>query len=434
MKNILYIPTRYFPSISGAEFYFQRIAELLSTKYSYKIEIYTSNALDFKALRDKSGKIITPRNKFYNEVNNLKINRFPVDYNISNSEILNKLKLIPAYNALNLHDNTTKNILKNGPYLGALLDKLLKKQHLKYDLVHTTYFPYFNCVIGLIIGSLIKKPIICTPFFHFSNPRYTDLKTNNILNKFDLLIACTNLERASLIQKCKIHPEKIKVIPMGVDYKKFDKKEKNLLSNYSFKQHFFKTGEKKYKLILFCGYKNYEKGALSILNSIPHILKKIKKVYFVFIGPSTIAFNQELSKINKLKNVRIVNFTPDNMTGYFDKKKIAAFQEADIYLMPSRSDAFGISFLEAWAAGKPVIGAKIGATPEVIRENIDGLLVEFDDPEDIANKVITLLKSKNLRKKLGLAGKLKVSRNYTWELIAKETNYTYQDLINKNRR
>ena len=59
------------------------------------------------------------------------------------------------------------------------------------------------------------------------------------------------------------------------------------------------------------------------------------------------------------------------MTGYYDKKKIAAFKEADLYLMPSRSDAFGISFLEAWSAGKPVIGARIGATPEVIRENID---------------------------------------------------------------
>ncbi|MFX1373709.1 MAG: glycosyltransferase family 4 protein [Promethearchaeota archaeon] len=432
MNNILYLPTRYFPSISGAEFYFQRVAELLTTKKNYNIEIYTSNALDFKALRDMSGKTITQDNKYFNEVNNLKIHRFKVNYNISNDEILKKLKLIPAYKELNLHDDTIKDILKNGPYLGDLLDELLKKQEKEYDLIHTTYFPYFNCVISLIVGYFIKKPTVCTPFFHFSNPRYTDLKSINLLKKFDLLIACTNLEREFLTQKCKIQSEKIKVIPMGVDYNRIDNKEKKAFSNYSLKQHFFKKGEKKYKLILFCGYKNYEKGALSILKSIPYIIKTIKKAYFVFIGPSTIAFNQELSKIQKLRNVRIINFTPDNMTGYFDKKKISAFQESDLYLMPSRSDAFGIAFLEAWSAGKPVIGARIGATPEVIRENIDGFLVEFDNPEDIANKVITLLKNKRLSKKLGLAGKLKVSRNYTWEDVAEETHYTYQALINKD--
>ncbi len=67
--------------------------------------------------------------------------------------------------------------------------------------------------------------------------------------------------------------------------------------------------------------------------------------------------------------------------------------------MPSRSDAFGIAFLEAWAAGKPVIGANIGATPEVIRNGIDGFLVEFDNPRDIAEKVVKLLKTKPPTKK-----------------------------------
>jgi glycosyltransferase involved in cell wall biosynthesis len=141
------------------------------------------------------------------------------------------------------------------------------------------------------------------------------------------------------------------------------------------------------------------------------------------------AYNREVSKIQKLKNARIINFTPDNLTGYFDKKKIAAFKESDIYLMPSRSDAFGIAFLESWAAGKPVIGANIGATPEVIKDNVDGLLVEFDDPNDIAEKVVLLLKNKRMRKNFGLAGKLKVTQHYTWNIIAEKTRNVYLDLM-----
>ncbi|MFW9896127.1 MAG: glycosyltransferase family 4 protein [Candidatus Thorarchaeota archaeon] len=248
------------------------------------------------------------------------------------------------------------------------------------------------------------------------------------MKKFDLLIAFTNLEKQFLIKNYDITREKIKVIPMGVDYEKFS----NFSKTSSFKQKFFHPREKKFHLVLFCGYKNFEKGALSILKSIPIIQNKVKKVYFAFIGPPTLAFNQELSKISKLKNTRIINFTPDNLTGYYDKKKLAAFKEADVYLMPSRSDAFGIAFLEAWAAGVPVIGANIGATPEVIRESVDGLLVEFDNPIDIAQKVIYLLKKKRLRKKLGYSGQVKVSQNYTWDLVAQKTHQAYQKLIEIN--
>jgi len=433
LNNILYLPTRFFPSISGAEFYFQRMAEILTTKYHYNVDIFTSNAIDFRALRNPSGKIINQKDKYYDQVNNLYINRFPVNYNSSVKEILSNLETIPAYKKLNLNNTSLELFIKNGPYLGDLLEFLLNKPDMNYELIHATFFPYFNCIISLIIGAFINKPKVCTPFFHFSNPRYSDPKLIEVLKKFDLLIACTNLEKDFLIKKCSISSEKIKVIPMGVDPLKFEKVPKTSSKQYSFKQKFFEKKEKKYKLILFCGYKNYEKGALSILKSIPYILKKINNVYFVFIGPSTLAFNQELSKISKLEGTRIINFTPDNLTGYFDRKKLAAFKEADIYLMPSRSDAFGISFLEAWSAGKPVIGARIGATPEVIRENIDGLLVEFDNSEDIAKKVIHLLKNKRLRKIYGSAGHLKVSQQFTWDIIAKETHDTYQNLI-KNFR
>ena len=71
----------------------------------------TSNAIDFKALRNSSGKILTPDNKYFYEVNRLKVNRFPVNYNISNKEILKILKVIPSYNALNLHDDALEKII-----------------------------------------------------------------------------------------------------------------------------------------------------------------------------------------------------------------------------------------------------------------------------------------------------------------------------------
>ncbi|MBY8981759.1 MAG: glycosyltransferase, partial [Candidatus Lokiarchaeota archaeon] len=59
----------------------------------------------------------------------------------------------------------------------------------------------------------------------------------------------------------------------------------------------------------------------------------------------------------------------------------------------------------------------------------DGLLAEFDNPIDIGDKVIKLLKNKRLRKQMGNQGKEKVMRNYTWNIIAKQTHETYNELV-----
>lgn len=430
LNRIVFLPTRYFPSISGAEFYFQRLAEILTKKKGCEIDIFTSNAVDFKALRSPKGRIINKNDKNYDSVNNLEINRFSIDYSTSVKKQIEKLHQIKLYNELNLSDISLKKILKNGPYLPDLLDFLLNTNESSYDLIHTTYFPYFNLIIALILGKKVNRPTICTPFFHFSNPRYSDSDLSLILSKFDLLIACTNKEKKALIEKADISPEKIRVVPMGVDYSIYNSFTEE--SSLSFKKKFFNAGESDHKMVLFCGYKNYEKGAISLLKAIPFILEEERNVYFVFIGPSSKAFDIELSKVRNKTNASILNFTPDNLTGYFDKKKISAFIEANVVAMPSRSDAYGIVYLEAWASETPVIGANIGATPEVIDDEKDGLLVEFDNPLDIAEKIIKLLQNQKLNRKLAENGRKKVKSALTWRKIAEKTFNIYQKLTNNS--
>jgi glycosyltransferase involved in cell wall biosynthesis len=342
-------------------------------------------------------------------------------------EKLSRVKKLPLIKDLNLSGEILKILVKNGPFLEELISKLENNIKFSYDLIHTTFFPYFNLIISLLIGKANNIPTICTPFFHFANPRYLNLEIGSILSNFDKIISCTNSEKSFLVNHLKIPSEKIRVISMGVDFLKF--KENKNPNQFGFKKKYFKPSETKYKMVLFCGYKNYEKGAVSILKAIPKINNEFKKVYFVFIGPSTLAFNRELSKIQKLRYTRVINLTPDNLTGYFDKKKIAAFKETDIFLMPSRSDAFGIAYLEAWASGKPVIGANIGAIPEVINDKVDGLLVQFDNQSDIAKKVVHLLKHKKLRKKYGSNGQEKVGKFYSWDKIASKTHELYQELM-----
>jgi glycogen synthase len=98
-----------------------------------------------------------------------------------------------------------------------------------------------------------------------------------------------------------------------------------------------------------------------------------------------------------------------------EEEKRDAFAACDIFVLPSRYDSFGIVYLEAWRCGKPVIGAKVGAIPEVIEEDRDGLLVEFGDIEQLTSKMLYLLSHPDLCKELGENGRRKVIERFNWE-------------------
>jgi glycosyltransferase involved in cell wall biosynthesis len=83
--------------------------------------------------------------------------------------------------------------------------------------------------------------------------------------------------------------------------------------------------------------------------------------------------------------------------------------------MPSRYDSFGIVYLEAWKCGKPVIGARVGAIPEVIDDGKDGLLVEFGNVDQLISTIRHLLRDADLRREMGEAGRKKVEEKFNWQ-------------------
>ncbi|MHA2290014.1 MAG: glycosyltransferase family 4 protein, partial [Promethearchaeota archaeon] len=251
LYNILFFPTRYFPAISGAEFYIQSIAEIFHSKYSYGVDIITSTAIDFKGLREPNGKILKYGEKYYNQVNNLNITRFSIEYNVTLEDKLKFIKNNEFYRDLGLSDECLKGYLRNGPYLENFLKEMIHFSKNSFSLIHTTFFPYFNTILTLILGKLANKPTVCTPFFHFSNPRYLKKELFEPLLKFDKIIACTHIEKKLLTEKLSIPVEKIEVISMGVDYTKFIIPKNQSTNHFKFKKKYFKPKEKNYRMVLF---------------------------------------------------------------------------------------------------------------------------------------------------------------------------------------
>jgi glycosyltransferase involved in cell wall biosynthesis len=83
--------------------------------------------------------------------------------------------------------------------------------------------------------------------------------------------------------------------------------------------------------------------------------------------------------------------------------------------MPSRTDSFGIVFLEAWANGLPVVAAAAGGVSEVVEHERTGLLVPFGDVAALAAALVRLASDRSFASKLGQAGAEHVAHGFTWD-------------------
>ncbi|MHA1402865.1 MAG: glycosyltransferase family 4 protein, partial [Candidatus Helarchaeota archaeon] len=403
-------------SISGAEFYFQRISEELSKNND--TTIIASNLIDFSSLRTGSTKTAPLSEK---GKNGLKILRFPITEGFPHALVEKSLNtfigdIISKIRIFGLSATDCYKFLINGPYSLPLFASMLKNPA---DVIHTIAIPYASVLYGLISAKLKKVPSVCTPFFHFENPRYHDPAYGNILQNYDAILSNSRAETRYLIDHAGIPSKKIKQIHMAVDLKKYEKAKESWFLNVYPKQG---------PDVLFVGHKNFEKGALSILDAIPHVVNEVPSVRFVFIGPSTKAFNMRMKSLKKnfRKNILNIGILP-----FFSTLKRGAFKAADIYVMPSRSEAFGICFLEAWACKKPVISSSIPAMDDVVRAGVDGLKVPFNcPPSTLGDVIIRLLKDDSLRQELGARGHQKIKeKGLTYEHLSKKIEEIHEELL-----
>lgn len=101
---------------------------------------------------------------------------------------------------------------------------------------------------------------------------------------------------------------------------------------------------------------------------------------------------------------------------------------SDVYARPSLSEGLGTCFLEAMAAGVPVVATPVGGILDFLKDGENGLLCEVQNPKSIAEKIMILLDNKELAQKIRTSAKEMVVRNHDWDLIAKKMNELFRRL------
>lgn len=175
--------------------------------------------------------------------------------------------------------------------------------------------------------------------------------------------------------------------------------------------------------VLFVGSFSKIKGLDVLINSIPLIQRKYASIHLYIAGSGS--RENELRKLVKTlgveKNVEFLGY----ITGS-DKYKY--YQSSDIYVIPSLSDSFPTSLLEAMMMKLPVVASNVGGIPFIITDKKSGMLFESNNPKDLSEKIILLLENSDLRTKIADCGFLRV-QEFTWENSAKKTIDLYEHSV-----
>ena len=111
-----------------------------------------------------------------------------------------------------------------------------------------------------------------------------------------------------------------------------------------------------------------------------------------------------------------------------DPKLLSAYKAADMFVLPSAAEPFGIVVLEAWAAGVPVIASRVGGIPGFTQDGIDILQFESANLDQLVTKMTLLATDEKMRQRLITAGSASV-QNYDWQQIAAKTLSLYEEVL-----
>ncbi len=152
------------------------------------------------------------------------------------------------------------------------------------------------------------------------------------------------------------------------------------------------------------------KGLDTLIRAVPRLLPAIPDLRLVAVGEG-----DDRPRLEKLAQEEGVAERVHFLAGLTREELAACYARCDLFALPSAGEGFGLVFLEAMAAGKPVVGGAHGGTPEVIEEGVTGSLVPHGDVEPLASAVRTLLANEDLRRRMGERARARVQSSFLFE-------------------
>ncbi|MFZ5642124.1 MAG: glycosyltransferase family 4 protein [Bacillota bacterium] len=234
------------------------------------------------------------------------------------------------------------------------------------------------------------------------------------------VICCSKYMRGELQCVFQVPDDKLSIIPNGVNTDAFRMKS----NNYN-RGEYASPNE---QIVLYVGRLVREKGVQVFIDAMPHILKYRPATKFIIAGKGP--------HQNDLRNQSAALGVSDRVyfTGYVnDELRNSLYNWADVAVIPSLYEPFGIVALEAMAAGTPLVISDTGGLSEIIQHRVDGLKAYTGNSQSLADMVIWMLNDRSMAEKMKNKAFEKVRKEYSWTEIARQTRETYRDILDSRR-
>ncbi|MEK7104166.1 MAG: glycosyltransferase family 4 protein [Patescibacteria group bacterium] len=301
---------------------------------------------------------------------------------------------------------------------GKLAEKVAKTE--VFDVIHS--HDWLSFPAGIAAKNISGKPLVvqihATEFDRCpSSPNPFVYSIEKIgMEKADAVIAVSNYTKNKIIENYGISPDKIKVVHNAVNPEYFNQRIENPNQLFDLK----KAGK---KIVLFVGRITLQKGPDYFLKAAQKVLQFNRDVVFIMAGSG----DMERQIIEMAASMGIVDkfLFAGFLTGE-DLKK--AYMAADLFVLPSVSEPFGLAALESLALKTPILVSKQSGIAEVIQ---NALKVDFWDIDEIANKILACLKYQGLGATLQEES-LKEMDKLSWEKSAQKCLDIYRVLCAQN--
>ncbi len=400
----LHVIQRYYPFRGGSERFFQAFSERFA-RDGARVQVVTSDAWDLEYFWD-------PRRKRIDETcgshNGVDIRRVPVRHLPAASLTHRAIRRLMAESS-RISIPGKREFLdagsRFGPWLPTLDDELRKLD--RPDLINSANIAFESMIAaGQRYARDRDIPHVITPFLHLGEPGdrrvrryYTMPHQIDLLRHADAVMVLTDME-SEYLTSVGINDAKIRVVGAGIDVDSVTGGD-----GASMRVSLGIDGA----IVLALGAAAFDKGTIHLIEAVSQLRRDGEDVHLVIAGPimsEVDRFSKTLSGRDR-EGIHILGFVSDE-----ERRDLLA--AATVLALPSRTESFGLVFMEAWANSLPVIGARAGAIPSVVSDEEDGLLVDFGDVPGLARAIKAIVDSSSLAAELGRCGRSKVVTEDKW--------------------
>jgi glycosyltransferase involved in cell wall biosynthesis len=290
----------------------------------------------------------------------------------------------------------------------------------KIDILHTHLFEpsVVSLPAGTMVGTRARVMTRHYSDYHTRIDKQWHVRMDQLCTRLShRVIAVSRHTAEHMIEVEEAPPEKIRTILNGIDFERVKVSGGDASSRI--RREF--NAEDAY-VLLICARLHPEKGYEYLLDAMPLIKARTNKRTILLVagrGTFEAEYRARVKALGCEDEVKFLGFrkdVPDLMAA------------ADLVLLPSVAEAFGLVLAEALYLGTPVVATRVGGIPEIIDDGVDGVLVPPQDSEALANAIVELLHDPDRRRAMSGTAKNKVIERFQFEAMVRAYERVYEEL------